>query len=1853
GQMLFNIPNNIGYSNDINMAFNLGGALADISWLEAGDVPMVSFHCEKDPYAPIDTGDVIVPTTGNFVVEVMGSRTVQHYANQYLNNDPFALAGISDVYTTAANVNNSGYEGLNVFITPPPSTTPNAFGESYEEEGSPWDWWDNATYDAYFTAYHGTPAGYGAANSLLGNPDMSATKGNLYLDTIQGYLNPRMYLVLNLGVPVYGCTDSTATNYNLLATIDDGTCTYQMTYVPDDNFEQALINLGYDNILDDSVITANINTVTSLNVYNSNIADLTGIEDFIALTTLSCSWNNLTSLDVSQNSNLNLLAFGGNQISQIDLSNNIYLDTLWADNNLLTSLDLSLNTELRYIDCNANQLTSLDVRNGNNSHIMDQFFTIGNLNLYCIDVDDLAFMQSQWGANVDPWTNFSSNCATAFGCTDSLASNYDPLATIDDGSCTFMPFCIVVDTANLQHINCPNGGAVGVASIVQTNYLNHSWNNITNGQLYNGGGGFGGTTRTDLDAGLYIITASSPIDTSCPSIIYSDTFEILEAEPVFQFNPSQACPDTCNVEVMVDMQVAIVGVNYSSSFDSYPSTPLPYVLYDQCGGLHTYEIFADGVGCGVENIGISQFAQMNLATSVINATCTQQGSATVNITGVGASAISTYCASTPQYNSYTTIDNIVLVGDNTTISNNTSSICDTYQDYTAQSADVTPGSSYNLNIDLGTCNTGGFALIDMANVYVDWNIDGDFNDFNELVGQINPTQSPSTNTIPITVPVGAIPGQSRMRIVAQNSQYQPNNQALPCDANTAWFGSTEDYTLVISGSVAAPVTYLWSDGQTTATANNLSSGTYTVTITDANGCSATDTAIVNGLLLGCMDTLASNYDPNAQCDDSSCIYIVYGCTDSTATNYNLLATIDDGTCTYQMTYVPDDNFEQELIDLGLDSGPLNDTVPTAAIDTVQDLQIGSKQIYDLTGIEDFASLRILNCEINSLTSLDLSDNLLLEKLYCQSNQISALDFSNNSLLWYLKCQNNQILNSLNITNNVALEQLDCSGNSLDSLYLGYKPALNFCKLKDNQLTSLDASGCTNLKFLFVNNNNLTSLNFQNGNNTIVSIYNSLNNPNLSCVQVDDATYSTSNWTNVDSWTAFSTNCSLAGCMDTLACNYNPLAFIDDGSCVFATSSSSTAIACDSYLWNANTYTSTGVYTWVGTNANGCDSTATLNLTINLSTTSTSSSTSCDSVIWNSMICNISGIYTYSTTNSNGCDSTATLNLTINPSTTSTSSHTACDSYTWNGTTYTSSGTYTYSTTNANGCDSTATLNLTINNSTTSSTSVTECDSYSWNGTTYTASGTYTYSTTNSIGCDSTATLNLIVDICGCTDSTAFNYNPNATSDDGSCIAIVYGCTDSTQFNYYAGANVDDGSCIPYIYGCMDSTMFNYNALANTDDGSCMAIAYGCTDSLALNFDPLANTDDSTCCGSGIPLPPFGTQIGQDIYGTNGADHSGWSVSMNSNGNIVAIGAPYNDGVNGNASGHVRVYEDINGVWNQIGQDIDGEATGDNSGWSVSLSSDGNIVAIGAPYNDGVNGVVSGHVRIYEFNGTSWNQIGQDIDGEAVGDESGHSVSLSSDGNTVAIGATRNDWNGNDAGHVRIYNYNGSTWNQIGQDIVGQWGNHFSGYSVSLSSDGNTVAIGSTFAGDPYVEVGHVRIFSYNGTSWTQIGTNINGEAAYDHSGYSVSLSSDGNTVAIGAPYNDGNGTDAGHVRIYNYNGTSWAQLGNDIDGEASGDHSGAPVSINDDGNIVSIGASHNDGNGNSSGHVRVYGYDGSSWNQLGNDIDGEAGDDELSNNALNQDGSKLVVGARLNDGNGTDAGHVRVYSLGGTQYTST
>ena len=136
---------------------------------------------------------------------------------------------------------------------------------------------------------------------------------------------------------------------------------------------------------------------------------------------------------------------------------------------------------------------------------------------------------------------------------------------------------------------------------------------------------------------------------------------------------------------------------------------------------------------------------------------------------------------------------------------------------------------------------------------------------------------------------------------------------------------------------------------------------------------------------------------------------------------------------------------------------------------------------------------------------------------------------------------------------------------------------------------------------------------------------------------------------------------------------------------------------------------------------------------------------------------------------------------------------------------------------------------------------------------------------------------------------------------------------------------------------------------------------------------------------------------------------------------------------------------------------------------------------------------------------------------------------------------------------------------------------------------------------------------------------------------------DSNNVAIGAPSNDGNGARAGHVRIYNWNGSAWAQKGIDIDGEAVDDQSGISVSMPNS-NTVAIGAAENNDNGSNAGHVRVYEWNGSAWVKKGIDIDGETTNDWSGTSVSMPDTNHVAIGARLNDGSGIEAGHTRVYS---------
>lgn len=225
---LYSNPNNI--STDVAMSINCGGALADTSWLEAGDVPMLTIQCVRDPFAPFGHGTVIVPTTGEQVVDVQGANVFMNKANMLGNNAAFANKPWNDPYTTRAR---AVYGQTMSYILPPPNNNITV-GTNVEgvfpivlplvtasqaplmNQGSPWEWWDPSSPYATAVINPGPPAVTAHQASLLSNPDMSETKGKTYIDTIQGYIHPRIMTALQLpGYQTIGMEEVTSIQYSV------------------------------------------------------------------------------------------------------------------------------------------------------------------------------------------------------------------------------------------------------------------------------------------------------------------------------------------------------------------------------------------------------------------------------------------------------------------------------------------------------------------------------------------------------------------------------------------------------------------------------------------------------------------------------------------------------------------------------------------------------------------------------------------------------------------------------------------------------------------------------------------------------------------------------------------------------------------------------------------------------------------------------------------------------------------------------------------------------------------------------------------------------------------------------------------------------------------------------------------------------------------------------------------------------------------------------------------------------------------------------------------------------------------------------------------------------------------------------------------------------------------------------------------------------------------------------------------------------------------------------------------------------------------------------------------------------
>ena len=309
------------------------------------------------------------------------------------------------------------------------------------------------------------------------------------------------------------------------------------------------------------------------------------------------------------------------------------------------------------------------------------------------------------------------------------------------------------------------------------------------------------------------------------------------------------------------------------------------------------------------------------------------------------------------------------------------------------------------------------------------------------------------------------------------------------------------------------------------------------------------------------------------------------------------------------------------------------------------------------------------------------------------------------------------------------------------------------------------------------------------------------------------------------------------------------------------------------------------------------------------------------------------------------------------------------------------------------------------------------------------------------------------------------------------------------------------------------------------------------------------------------------QIGNDIKGniTNGT--FGTALTLSNDGSKIAISGP-----TGNQGRLVKVLEDSSGVWTQIGSDIVGPHRG--FGYSVDMSHDGSRLIIGDPNQ---NNSGTGPTRIYEDSSGTWILIHTIL--PPNGSDMGFSVTMDSIGSRVAIGLPRLD-------KVQVWEDSSGTWVQVGNDIVGSQ-NDDTGWSVALSNDGSTLAVGAPNANNSNGNwAGTVKVYEDSSGTWVQIGSDINGDSQGDWLGQSVSLSSSGQRLIVGAPAHSLTTGYPGQAKVFEDSAGHWVQVGSDIYGSTSStDSLGTSVSISGDGSTIAVGAPKS---GNYTGKAFVY-----------------------------------------------------------------
>lgn len=423
------------------------------------------------------------------------------------------------------------------------------------------------------------------------------------------------------------------------------------------------------------------------------------------------------------------------------------------------------------------------------------------------------------------------------------------------------------------------------------------------------------------------------------------------------------------------------------------------------------------------------------------------------------------------------------------------------------------------------------------------------------------------------------------------------------------------------------------------------------------------------------------------------------------------------------------------------------------------------------------------------------------------------------------------------------------------------------------------------------------------------------------------------------------------------------------------------------------------------------------------------------------------------------------------------------------------------------------------------------------------------------------------------------YYPSITEFSGN----APGCNSIEEILAECNFNIEDYATIDTtVYLRPGETYFWEGANYGPDTLLCTTV-----DTTSSNLDCYAYR-----CVSLRPFPGSADdrrQVGCDIEGIVPSGLEGRTLSLSGDGQRLASAYHTEPGTLRRRT--IRVFENRNQAWVQIGDDVPGGADAQLSGWGHQLSEDGNTLVVGDKDHD----FSRGRVRVYNYLNGNWVQRGQDLTGPDISVWYGESMSINADGNRIAVVAPFVNGPNGTNGATYVYGYDGNAWQAMGERINFL---EFGGGPVrriKLSGSGDRLAISSHSNGQN--GFGNTRVFEWDGTDWQQLGGTINQSFPYDWSGYGLDISSNGTTVAIGEPEN----TAKGNIRILRYLNGEWVPLGADLTG-ASLDgllpevRLGFSVALSEDGNQLAAGAYRGaTASGTDVSGAATYAFDGTDW----------------------------------------------------------